>query len=323
VNVALSACAVMLAAGLGSCGATPKSGAVQVVSAAHVSQPPGQNGSRTAAAGPLPVASRTPSSPVLIGPGRLGSAFRVIVTVKGRNAAWLAQRSGVTLVRFDQSVVQLALHAGSLDPGGSGWRYGDAVGRAEVHHLVAAFNGGFRLNTGAGGFFSQGRNSVPLQRGLASAVTYSDGTTQIGAWHEGVPAAGKPIFSVRQNLPLLVNHGRPAATVGSCARSCWGATLGGGVNVARSALGITSDGALVYAAGPSLSPATLADAMAGAGVQRAMELDINPEWVAGYVNAHHGARPPAAVPLVPGQSGIAGQFLQPYSRDFFTIVARP
>ena len=29
-----------------------------------------------------------------------------------------------------------------------------------------------------------------------------------------------------------------------------------------------------------------------------------------------------AVPVVPGQSGIPGQLLAPYSRDFFTIVAR-
>ncbi|MFZ0970749.1 MAG: hypothetical protein WAN22_00900 [Solirubrobacteraceae bacterium] len=54
-----------------------------------------------------------------------------------------------------------------------------------------------------------------------------------------------------------------------------------------------------------------------------MELDINLRWVAGYVYEHSqrtGA--PVAVPLVPGQTGIPGQFLTPYFRDFFTIITR-
>jgi len=60
-----------------------------------------------------------------------------------------------------------------------------------------------------------------------------------------------------------------------------------------------------------------------AGVVRAIELDINPEWVAAYPYGHRGGvAPPAPVPIVPGQPGVPGQFLVPYSRDFFTIVAR-
>jgi hypothetical protein len=58
-------------------------------------------------------------------------------------------------------------------------------------------------------------------------------------------------------------------------------------------------------------------------VVRAVELDINPEWVAAYLYGHRGGVAPLApVPIVPGQPGVPGQFLSPYSRDFFTIVAR-
>jgi hypothetical protein len=53
---------------------------------------------------------------------------------------------------------------------------------------------------------------------------------------------------------------------------------------------------------------------------RAVELDINPEWIAGYLYVHHRAGP-TAVPVVPGQLGIPGRFLAPYGRDFFTILA--
>ena len=124
-----------------------------------------------------------------------------------------------------------------------------------------------------------------------------------------------------QDLKLLVDHGAPAASVETCATECWGATLGGDVAVARSALGIRDDGQLVWAAGESLSPAALARALTDAGVQRAVELDINPEWVAGYLYVHHGSGP-VAVPVVPGQTGIPGALLSPYSRDFFTVLSR-
>ena len=186
---------------------------------------------------------------------------------------------------------------------------------------MAAFNGGFKLDVGAGGFQSYGRVGSPLSDGLGSIVTYADGLTDIGSWHQGVPAPGGPVVSVRQNLHLLIDGGRPAANLGCLL--CWGATLHGVIAPARSALGITADGRLVWAGGENLTVQDLADALLGAKVVRAVELDINPEWVAAYLYGHRGGNGPLApVPIVPGQPGVPGQFLAPYSRDFFTIVAR-
>ncbi len=278
------------------------------------------NQAHTSRVATVALVRRVSSAPLVTVSARIGSSWKPVATVRGQLAAWIAQRSGVTLLRFDQHVVRLALHAGSAEPGGGGWRYGDRIGPSEIHRVLAGFNGGFKLNYGSVGFLSYGRVAVPLSAGLGSIVTYRDGTTQIGAWHGGVPAAGKPIASVRQNLHLLVDHGLPAASVESCVQTCWGSTLGGGTDVARSALGITSEGQLVWAAGMSLSPAALARALSAAGVQRAVELDINPFWVAGYLYAHHSSGP-SAVPVVPGQHGIAGELLEPDSRDFFTVLA--
>jgi hypothetical protein len=70
-----------------------------------------------------------------------------------------------------------------------------------------------------------------------------------------------------------------------------------------------------------LTPAALARGLIGAGARQAVELDINPDWVAGYLYVH-GRGGPVGSPVVPGQLGIAGRFLEPYSRDFFTVVAR-
>ena len=128
------------------------------------------------------------------------------------------------------------------------------------------------------------------------------------------------VASVLENLHLLVDRGVVAPSVESWIQACWGDTLGGGPEVARSALGITGDGQLVWAGGEQLSPATIARALVAAGAVHAVELDINPEWVAGYLYMHHRGGPTGA-PVVPGQFGIPGRFLTPYGRDFFTILA--
>jgi hypothetical protein len=222
---------------------------------------------------------------------------------------------------FDQHLVALHLHSGTTDAGTLGWRYGPSVRGFELSRLTAAFNGGFRLSTGAGGFVAYGRAGSPLQAGLGSVVTYSDGTTDIGSWRQEVPAPGKRVVSVRQNLHLLIDHGGAAPNV-ECL-TCWGDTLGGVVAPARSALGITGDGRLVWAGGSNLTVSQLAGALVRAGAVRAVELDINPAWVAGYLYGHRGGKGPLApVPALPSQHGIAGYFLAPWSRDFFTIVVR-
>ncbi len=244
----------------------------------------------------------------------------MISTVGGRPTMWITVRSGVTLVRIDQRRAHLALHAGSIDPGGGGWRYGDHVAGNEIHHLILGFNGGFKFSTGAGGFESFGRTAVPLSHGLGSIVTYADGRTQIGAWGLSVPARGRAIASVRQNLHLLIDHGQPASAV-TCGASCWGATIGGAAAVARSGLGILGNGQLMWAAGENLTVAQFAHAMVSAGIQRATELDINPDWVAGYLYVHHRSTGPTPVAVVPGQYGIFGHLLAPYKRDFFTVLS--
>jgi hypothetical protein len=223
-------------------------------------------------------------------------------------------------MRLDQRYVHLTLHAGSADGGVTGWTYGDQITSREIHLVVAAFNGGFKLTYKNVGFMSGGHVAVALKRGLASIVTYTDGTTAIGAWQDGVPTARKTVFSVLQNQSLLVDRGVAASNVSTCVLACWGATIRSLTPVARAGLGITAGGQLVWAAGEHVSPAGLAGALVAAGAVRAVELDINPDWVAGYLYVHRPTGPVAS-PVIPGQSGIAGQLLAPYSRDFLAIVA--
>lgn len=271
---------------------------------------------------PRPAGTRASLVPpiVVTTPPRPNANWTVVAQVHGQPAAWLAQRSGVTLLRVDQQLVHLTLHAGSSDGGVTGWTYGDRITPREIHLLLAAVNGGFRLTYRDVGFMSRGHVAVALKAGLASIVTYTDGTSDIGAWRAGVPSTSKTVFSVLQNQKLLVDRGVASATVSNCIIACWGETIGAQTAVARSGLGITADGQLVWAAGERLLPAELASALIGAGAVRAIELDINPDWVAGYLYIHKPGGP-SPVPLVPGQLGIAGKLLEPYSRDFLAFVA--
>lgn len=268
-------------------------------------------------------AAHRPVTPRLVvkAPAAFTARWVWFASVGGRPAAWISRRGSITLMRFEQPLVHLDLHAGWRDGGPTGWRYGDRIDHSEINRVIAAFNGGFKLTHVAVGFESGGHVAVALKRGLASIVTYTDGTTDIGAWQRGVPAPRKTVFSVLQNERLLVDHGVAAPNVGSCILTCWGGTINLQTIVARSGLGITASGALVWAGGEHLSPADLAAALIRVGAVRAIELDINPWWVAGYIYAHHPGAP-TATEVVRGARGIAGQFLKnPYSRDFVAIVA--
>ena len=239
---------------------------------------------------------------------------------------------GVTVIRTktsDGSVVTVAtfrgpvtyvLHNGSEDPGAAAGRVraGPVVAGAERKRLLAAFNGGFKLSAGVGGYEQEGHVVSALRRGLASLVIDRSGRARIGVWGRGLPARGEAVYSVRQNLTPLVLNGKPtsaAAEVG-----LWGATLGGGAYVARSALGQDASGDLIYGASMSTTPGDLAFVLAYAGARTAMELDINPEWVQLDVAGRPGGSLRASIP---GQDRPADQYLIGWARDFIAVLGPP
>ena len=227
--------------------------------------------------------------------------------------------SVVTVATFSGPVTYV-LHNGSEDPGYAAGRVqaGPVVRGAERGRLLAAFNGGFKLSAGAGGYEQEGHVASPLRRGLASLVIDRSGRARIGIWHRGVPVPGEAVYSVRQNLPPLVLNGKPTAAAAGW--GLWGATLGGGEYVARSALGQDAAGDLLFAASMSATPADLAAVLAWVGARTAMELDINPEWVQLDVASRPGGPPRAALR---GQNRPADQFLLGWARDFITVLAPP
>ena len=213
--------------------------------------------------------------------------------------------------------VRYVLHTGGADPALSAAlvKAGPAVGGTERKQLLAAFNGGFKLSAGAGGYEQEGHVISPLLTGYASLIIDRSGRARIAAWGYGAPARGEAVYSVRQNLRLLVEHGQPTAAAADW--YAWGATLGGGEYVARSALGEDASGDLLYAGSMSASPEDLAQALADHGARIGMELDINPEWVQLDVASRPGGPLTAKVP---GQYRPADQYLLGWSRDFITVL---
>jgi hypothetical protein len=156
-----------------------------------------------------------------------------------------ASDGAVVTVAVFRGPVRYRLHNGSEDPGYAatvaGVKAGSAVGGTERKHLLAAFNGGFKLGVGAGGYEQEGHVISPLLKGYASLIIDRSGRARIGVWGYGAPARGEAVYSVRQNLQPLVEHGKP--TQAAYDWYVWGATLGGGELVARSALGQDGHGA--------------------------------------------------------------------------------
>jgi hypothetical protein len=222
------------------------------------------------------------------------------------------------LAWINTTLTKTVLYAGTGEPAGT-WPAQGAIDPSVRPQLVAAFNSGFRLGTGSGGWYTEGKAALPLQDGYASLVIHADGSATVGLWGRDVGPA-PDVVSVRQNLHLLVDGGAPANLGNS-----WGATLGGGTNVWRSAVGVDAGGNLIYAGGPALSPSGLADVLVAAGCVRAMELDINPQWVSFSTYAPVPLAPPDQVQgtlLLTGMNYGPTHWLEPSSRDFFAVFTR-
>lgn len=236
---------------------------------------------------------------------------------------------------MDTHLLSALLYSGSKSPGGGPYPYTAPVQPTQAASLVAAFNGGFLMDSAGGGYFTDGRVVVPLVTGAASLVIYANGTVDVGAWGSDVSMTSG-VIGVRQNLIPLVEQGEPTAQAASTDWLSWGNTCGATSCLHsvpsveqqwRSGVGVTGDGALVYVTGPLLTPLQLAQLLVHAGVVRGMELDINPYWTflvtfnptdpSGLAAPGNGTR------LVAGTvQGPATIFDPAWARDFVTLSAR-
>jgi Phosphodiester glycosidase len=215
---------------------------------------------------------------------------------------------------MDPQLARPVVVPGSADPGGP-WPWRGQVAPESQPFLLASFNGGFKWGDFSGGVLAFGTTFRGLAGGQASLIVYSDGSFTVGAWgRDNDP--NKQVVGVRQNLQLLVDGGQPTPAAGSS--GSWGASVAG-VATSRSAVGVDANGALVWAGG-RLAPADLANAIISAGAVRAMQMDINPDWV--NFNSYDVAADGSAHGN--GLYGATGadRYLHPDGRDFVAVMVR-
>ena len=274
----------------------------------------------------IPKRLSSPAGTPLPGEGQ----WRVLETVKGQPAmfgTFLRPSSVYTsyvagIVSMDQRLVSFQLHPGAEDPGPGNWKAEPWIPPGSRTGVVATFNGGFKINTSGGGFYLNGDTAGTLVNGAASVVYYRNGTIKIGTWGSEVRMTSN-VVGVRQNLRLIVDHGRVPASVNQDVLGSWGATLGGGYYVWRSGLGVTRNGRVIFVYGPALNVQELADLLQRAGAVEALQLDINPFWMSfEYYKTDGHPSDPTPVNLLPTQQQTAYRYYSVYSRDFTAVYAR-
>ncbi len=245
------------------------------------------------------------------------------------------------LVWMDPKLVRFEVHPGTQEPGGKS-AIPPQIPLDQRLGLIAAFNGGFRMQDALGGFYLDGITYKPLREGAASLVVFKNGVATVAAWGRDI-SMRDDIAAVRQNLDLIIDNGggapNPAGTpiakaangvpadgLDNNANGAWGDTLGNKVLVWRSSVCVTATGALVYGYGGGLGAQSLAELMLRAGCVRAMELDINPSWttfnfyaaaVPGNPNSVKGTK------LLPDSEKSGLRYLSNDTRDFVAVYALP
>lgn len=308
-------------------GGTPLKGAIP---------PPPSSTTPTATTGGVahlvpPAALKPFASPPILGEGVWHTAGR---TVGGLSAIYetylrpdpVHTSLVVGVAWMDTKLLKMTLYSGSSIPGGGPYPYTAPIQPSAASTVVAAFNAGFRMKDANGGYYTNKKMILPLRVGAASLVIYKDGTATVGQWGRDVKMSSN-VVAVRQNLDLLVDNGKPVPGLSLNNPTKWGLTVGNSLFVWRSGIGVTADGALVYVGGPGLDATTLAKVLARAGAVRAMELDINTDWV-NFATFAPGPVPAQATTangteLLSTMSGSPGRyFANWWTRDFFTMSAR-
>ena len=226
------------------------------------------------------------------------------------------------LVKMNMNNLLLSAVAGIREPGG---KNNPGPGKIPTeaqksNMLVAAFNGGFQEKDGHYGMVVNQKTYLPLQNNLASMVIYNGAKPKIINYNG--QDLSKNVVAVRQNGPMLLENSKDVTSSNTWNMQTWGLTTTNSMYTWRSGIGITKNGDLIYAAGPSLIPQTLAAALKAAGAVNAMQLDINPVWVRFVIFNPLGSGLYNYYSLTKDMVNGGYQDLIGYQKDFFYLVKK-
>jgi hypothetical protein len=189
----------------------------------------------------------------------------------------------VQIVAIDARQVELEMAIGAEGPfppdektNGKWLRNGGKLPRdaATATHVVAAFNGAFRLDKTSGGMTIRRRVFAPPLRDVASLLMHDDGRLGFGTWG---PTMQTPpdVRSLRQNLDPFIDDGE----YNPRGRPRWGGILktpsSFGQRSKRTGMCRTAGGHFLYFYGNEIEAVDLGAAMKAAGCDFGLHLDMN------------------------------------------------
>ncbi len=232
----------------------------------------------------------------------------------------------VFVVAIDLSQTTIHSVAGTKEPRGTAPGAREAkrtglVAETDVPMLIAGFNGGFKEEHGHYGMKIGG---ILLVRPRADACTIfmtDKGTLRIAPW-KAIESDEASLVWWRQTPACLLFNGKLHPGLYD-ENTNWGAALGGGTVVRRSAAGLSEDGKTLFmAVSNHTSPRTIAIAMSHVGSFHAAQLDINysyPKFVL-FPKTELGVR--EATSLFEGFKAEKDDYIrQPNLRDFFYVTS--
>jgi hypothetical protein len=242
----------------------------------------------------------------------------------------------VYMMVVDMSRVFMQYYVGSQEPAA---RLASSEVEPDLRDRIMAITNAMwmqRHAKGAGALY-RGKEVYPMVDGMATLVTYRDGSVDIVEWSSDVPL--NLVQDARQLRHLIVKNGMVVRNVvrkGKIEDSeiGLGFLLGGGGRdydgqhawyvAHRSAFGIRKDGNLVFAIGHHIGTQDMAKAMVLAGCERAIHGDANPSNIVGnfYMRDPSGALL-RKNKLSPEQTKYAlNRYDDGYTKDFFAFFFR-
>lgn len=266
----------------------------------------------------------------------------------------------VHMLVFDMKRLNIRLYLGSSEPGGS--KSASVIESQFKPLLVAVTNALWKQkHSGDGGTVFRGNVIRKLSPGVATIVSYKDGSTDILEWNDSIPL--EIINDAKQLRHLIVRDGKVVDSVikggqrsdseiglgyllvedesQAYQQSYWGGYGGyyggyyGGDSpshtsgedwfiATRSGFGIRPDGNLVFAIGHHISTKDLAKALVLAGCVRAVHGDANPHNCLAnlYYNNWQGDLSRRAK-LSPDQKSTLDRYVdKSYTSDYFGVFLK-
>jgi hypothetical protein len=161
-----------------------------------------------------------------------------------------------------------------------------------------------------------------MRDGAATLAIDPNGVPNIGMWGRDFSQT-TALDSARQNLDLIVDGGVVNPDLATDPHRKWGFTGPAAKDaVWRSGLGITADGALVWVGGDGLGIQALAETLQRAGAVRAMQMDINHDWVQFNTYAVDAGGNVHGQLLLQAMRHSGDRYLSTDTRDFVAVFAR-